>query len=115
VAGDQPKIDGAIIDKELKKWLEAILQKGASIWFIADCCHSGTLARGDDVARGFDPRDLLSPEQRRKLGDVGSRSRGAAGKAVALDPPAATKGNGSFVGLYASQPYEETFEATFGG
>jgi hypothetical protein len=111
-AADGGKIENAIIDDELKQWLEAISNTGASVWFIADSCHSGTVSRSDDVRRGFDARELLSVAERGKAKYTGA-TRGTGDEPLAMEVPASAKG--AFVALYASQPNQETYEATFDG
>jgi len=49
--GGGETIGNAIVDDELRTWFNAILAKGASIWFIADACHSGTMNRGGEMQR----------------------------------------------------------------
>jgi hypothetical protein len=38
-------IPNALIDKEIRDHLQAIRDKGAFIWAVFDCCHSGTMTR----------------------------------------------------------------------
>ena len=56
-------VERAIIDDELGVWLNAIREKGASVWLIVDSCHSGTITRGNDVEklRQVKPEDLGVP------------------------------------------------------
>ena len=44
--GTKMTVANAIIDDELRTWLDAICRKGARVWLIADTCCSGTLIRG---------------------------------------------------------------------
>ena len=39
------RVENAIADDELRIWIDAIRSRGASVWLIADACHSGTLVR----------------------------------------------------------------------
>jgi hypothetical protein len=63
----QPAV-GAIRDDQLGQWLDAIRAKGATAFFVADTCHSGTMDRGAPVAnsrvraRYVDPKLLNPPE-----------------------------------------------------
>jgi Caspase domain len=59
-ADDAGRIPNALIDDELGTWTSEIAAKGARVFLIADCCHSGTLLRGDvEVSREV-PAELLS-------------------------------------------------------
>ena len=59
-------IPNALIDKEIRDHLQAIRDKGAFIWAVFDCCHSGTMTRaitdGDETERKIDFTDLGIPE-----------------------------------------------------
>lgn len=39
-------LPNAIVDNEIAAWLKAIQAKGAHLWVIFDCCHSGDMTRG---------------------------------------------------------------------
>lgn len=39
-------VQNCITDNEISKWLRQISAKGAHIWAIFDCCHSGDITRG---------------------------------------------------------------------
>jgi hypothetical protein len=56
-------IERAIVDDEIGGLLAAI-RKHAFVWAVFDSCHSGTVTRGQDVARGVDP-SKLAPESER--------------------------------------------------
>lgn len=57
-------VPNALIDKEIRDHLQAIRDKGAFIWTIFDCCHSGTMTRaaglvdGEEVDRKIHFNDL---------------------------------------------------------
>lgn len=40
------QVPNAIVDDEIARWLQAIESKGARLWVIFDCCHSGDMTRG---------------------------------------------------------------------
>lgn len=57
------RIPNALIDDELGTWTSEIAAKGARVFLVADCCHSGTLLRGDvEVSREV-PAEQLSSAQ----------------------------------------------------
>ncbi|HEY5314044.1 MAG TPA: caspase family protein [Pirellulales bacterium] len=47
----QPTVRGAIVDDELFVWCRQIVDRGATLWAIFDCCHSGEGIRGDSQER----------------------------------------------------------------
>ncbi|MEQ8788703.1 MAG: caspase family protein [Pirellulaceae bacterium] len=109
----------AITDDQLRDWLGQILEKGASVWFIADSCHSGSVSRGDGKRRF---RSLRARHFRANESDTEQPggaaaprlvSRGFGRESVAIDLPTSEKAKGKLVALYAAQPYEETFEQVF--
>ncbi|RIK86598.1 MAG: peptidase C14 [Hyphomicrobiales bacterium] len=59
-------IPNALVDKEIRDHLQAIRDKGAFIWAVFDCCHSGTMTRavtdGEETERKIDFTDLGIPE-----------------------------------------------------
>src|SRR5262245_52084284 len=44
---DAGRIPNAITDDEIGTWTSEMAAKGARVFLVADCCHSGTLLRGD--------------------------------------------------------------------
>ena len=46
--GAQGAIANSIADYEIHAWLQAIQNRGPSIWIIVHACHSGTICRGVD-------------------------------------------------------------------
>jgi hypothetical protein len=75
-------IAGALRDDEIGAALAAIRDRGATVWFVVDACHSGSLLRGDDDVRwrGIDPDVLGVPRTTRR-----STKAVAASAQVALD------------------------------
>ena len=82
-------IPNALIDKEIKEHLEAIRAKGAFIWAVFDCCHSGTMTRAAGVTdeevteRKVDFTDLgiSEADMMAAIADGGGTSRGLDGQA----------------------------------
>ena len=112
-AEDGGQIPNAIVDDEIRAWLDAIRAKGASVWVIVDACHSGTVTRGngEEVDRQI-PSEVLVPEEAldrslRRGAERSEVSRGAAGDDVAFE---LTDESGGLVATYAAQPYETTPE-----
>jgi hypothetical protein len=121
-------LENAIRDDQIGKWLDQIRDKGADVWILFDCCHSGTMTRAvdDKAARGercraVDPiRDLgLSKETLHAAIDRASRAMAAyeartGKKFVAGDKvkpvPAGAGRKGSLAAFYAAQPFERAPE-----
>ena len=38
-------LNGAIMDDQIGKWLAQMRDKGADVWIVFDCCHSGSMSR----------------------------------------------------------------------
>ena len=59
-------VPNALMDDEIGAALDAIRDKGAFIWAVFDCCHSGTATRGaeaDESERKVEsPPDLGIPD-----------------------------------------------------
>lgn len=73
-----------IPDDQIHRWLTAIRDKGAFVFFVADTCHSGTLSRGPEEYDGSKakfrhvPAELLtSPEELNAAAGVPRASRAA--------------------------------------
>lgn len=107
------------VDKDIKEDITAIRRKGAFVWAIFDCCHSGTITRALDavpqgeVSRKIDlkrydiPPDLWSPSRSRAMTDADLRPRNIFGPAgdVGLETDL-----GPLVAFFAAQTTEETPE-----
>lgn len=121
VAADAQLVNGAmqnlILDNELGVKLQKIRAKGAHVWAVFDCCHSGTLARGvGDDASGEVSRELSADQ----LGIDAAAVKKAEAKAAAVPNQATNSGDdltifdsptdenlpGSLVAFYAAQPFE---------
>ncbi len=109
------QITGAIVDDEVREWVDAIRRKGAFVWIVFDSCHSGTMTRGTEsdqrVNRRIDPVALIPAEALASgAGSVRSiETRGDFG----ADPEAqvgSSDSMGGLVAMYAAQSLEPTFE-----
>lgn len=120
-------IPNALIDKELRDHLQAIRDKGAFIWAVFDCCHSGTMTRAagvgeeDVTERKVDFTDLGISEQAmneaiaqgqgasRGLGDQPPRQN-ALGLTSNAPTGAESIAPGGMVAFFAAQTVETTPE-----
>lgn len=120
-------VPNALIDKEVRDHLQAIRDKGAFVWAVFDCCHSGTMTRapvlggGDETDRKIDFTALGIPETAmaaaaaqaqggaRGMGDGAARQNalGLEATAAASAQPAAP---GGMVAFFAAQTTETTPE-----
>lgn len=110
---EQKTLPGGIVDSELGSWVRRIRDRGAHVWIIVDCCHSGTILRGPagETLRRVPiekvvPRDLIAAVARRAPGG-GSRTRG--GGPSRDDVPLAGDLE-NIAALYAAQPEQSTIE-----
>ena len=55
------EVDRPLLDDEFRDLLKALSTKGAFVWVIFDCCHSGTMMRGAPQYRDryLSPHDVL--------------------------------------------------------
>lgn len=115
-SGRTGRVEGAIVDDELRQAVAAILARGAAFVGIIDACHSGTGFRavaGAGEARMVDPAALGVPGER--LGPAAPAAAGGAGAGGAAG--AAGAGEvlaGDYVFLYAAQPDQRAWEYPFG-
>ena len=117
-------VPNALIDKELRDHLQAIRDKGAFIWAVFDCCHSGTMTRaasmvdGDVTERKIDFTDLGITDADMAEAIAGSEgaSRGMGGteprkSALSIAPTGAEAiTEGGMVAFFAAQTVETTPE-----
>ncbi|MEO0532033.1 MAG: caspase family protein, partial [Planctomycetota bacterium] len=105
---------GAITDDEIRRWLDAIRSKGASVFFVADTCHSGSIDRGpaDEeslvASRWVDPAVLTRELADRGPANPNSGASVDADFVVSAAEPAGAPG--ALVSLYAvpsNQPEKE--------
>ena len=108
-------VENAVKDDDIGAWLDRLRQKGADVWIVFDCCHSGTMTRGApgrERSRSIRPADLGVPD--RAIAEAARKGR-AAGEQAIVDtgvvPPRRDAGDtGSLVAFYAAQPFEESPE-----
>lgn len=116
--GGAQTVANAIVDDEIRDWTTRLVEKQASVWLIADCCHSCTLLRGtdDEVVREIQPEDLKIPDNairqaqqraaEREPARGAEQTRGAAEEA----PFKLAEAPGHLVAIYAAQSHEVTVE-----
>jgi hypothetical protein len=111
--GYPDRVPNAIRGGEFGAWLSKITSKKAHVWIIFDCCHSGTMTRGTEVARELPPNFLVPQEELEK-----ARKRAAqrSGKTRGDPPPKLApfvprKPSDYLVALYACREYETTPES----
>ena len=110
---DESGIANAITDDEQFVWLKKLRDKGVHVWFIADSCHSGSVARTHDQkavkerlrAQGIVSREISRSELMPQ--ESIDRAIGAANRAVIADEREPLT---QLAAVYASYPYEETVE-----
>ena len=102
-------VDRAIVDDDVRVWVNAILHKGATVWLMFDSCHSGTMTRdaisGSRTYRQV-PMNALIPSHVIKRISKGASFRAAGMGATQGD----LSGKGKLVAMYAAQSIEPTFE-----
>lgn len=122
VAADAKQVNGEmqnlILDNELGVKLQAMRDKGARIWALFDCCHSGSLSRGagedesGEVSRELTAAELGLPRAKIERADALDRKNRSAQETSAaktislLDVPHDPNSKGSLVAFYAAQPFE---------
>ncbi|MFZ1727983.1 MAG: caspase family protein [Albidovulum sp.] len=114
--GDGMIITNHILDDEFGMAIEAIMAKGATVWFIADSCHSGTLNRnGSDgtAARYVDLAALAAGKVRDGNPPRALNSLNLSPADSAFDVPNRLAGAGRFVGFFASHPGQKAVERAF--
>lgn len=110
--GDKGEVENAITDDEIREWITTIRNRGASVWLVADSCHSGTLTRGaaQERDRSVQPEALEIPEEILEAAHARTRSRGAAAEERILG---VADEEGGLVAMYAAQPGEVTPEGRY--
>lgn len=116
-------VPNALVDDDIGAALDAIRAKGAFVWVIFDCCHSGTATRaapvGEDMVaeRKVEHRDLGIPDAEMASAEAASATRGVGAEqerttAFSLTAPSAGQSiaKGGLVAFYAAQTIETTPE-----
>lgn len=64
-AGQTEAIPNAILDDEVGDWIDALVDKGATVWAFFDTCHAAGMARSDQGPRrrAVAPADLGLPRE----------------------------------------------------
>jgi hypothetical protein len=119
------RLPNVLKDDEIRDALNAIRAKGAFVWTVFDCCHSGTATRAaevtDETDRKVDFLDLVDKNIRAEAekavaaAEKASASRGFDEKgqrtpAFNLPTSAEPTGKGGLVAFYAAQSIETTPE-----
>jgi hypothetical protein len=112
--GQPERVPNAIVDDEIGAWLGAITRKGAYVWAVFDCCHSGHMTRGTEVVRQLPPGTLVP------AGEIARARQLAAGRKekpreASLKPAPFVPRDPSehLVALSACRPHETTPECLF--
>ncbi len=94
-------IPNALIDKEFRDHLQNIRDKGAFIWAVFDCCHSGTMTRAvtesEETERKIDFTDLGIPEA--AMAEAIAEAQGPATRGMGEESPRQNS-----LGLTSSEP-----------
>jgi hypothetical protein len=105
------RVPNAVVDDDLRVWLEALTRKRAHVWAIFDCCHSGHMTRGTEIVREVPlvPAEELrrASERAAQRGDKGQRGSAKPAPFVPPEP------SDYLVALYACRPHETTPESLF--
>lgn len=120
-----PVIENGIIDNQIGTWLEQMRSKGANVWIVFDCCHSGTMTRSidDDGERsrnveptklGISPQSLEHAARRAEAAAKNRSDKGlppfAAPEEISARSNTSDTEDGSLVAFYAAQPFEKAPE-----
>jgi hypothetical protein len=106
IAADYGAEEKVIRDDTIGGWLDQLQSKGAHVWIVFDCCHSGSLTRVG-----------VDEEPRRILGATSNGAERVATKSAARDTGIVDfhqskqdESVGSLVALFAAQNFETTPE-----
>lgn len=115
-----PGVPNAYVDKEIREDLQAIRDKGAFIWAVFDCCHSGTMTRNVAMMDDGEADRKVDPAELGVTGAAAAATRGMGGASettrqppmmVASDPTGAESlVPGGMVAFFAAQTDEPTPE-----
>jgi hypothetical protein len=118
------QIPNALKDNDVGDYLDRLRDKGAHVFIVFDCCHSGTMTRATPGANPRIVTRVASPEalgiSRKQLDDSIERAKKAVeerekqtGMKVTEPPkirPRGAKVQGSLVAFYGAQSFEEAIE-----
>jgi hypothetical protein len=109
---DKEIVVNAITDDELQAWSKAITDRGAALFLLFDCCHSGTMLRGGNhVLRELPAGEIVPREALQKAREIAAARRASTRGVEAKTPEDKSKNETPhLVGLYAAQPHEPTIE-----
>jgi Caspase domain len=64
--GKDDSVANVITDDDIFLWVSGIRNKGAFVFMVFDCCHAGTMLRGDngETTRSIDPNAFKIPNER---------------------------------------------------
>jgi hypothetical protein len=118
-------VPNALMDNEIGEALTTIRDKGAFVWAVFDCCHSGTATRAAEVVDEMDRKveflDLVDDDKKAEAAKIYDTSTEAAGTrgfdengqrkpAFNLPTSAESTAQGGLVAFYAAQSIETTPE-----
>ncbi len=111
--GKKGTVVNAIVDDEIKVWVDRIRKTGTFVWIAFDSCHSGTMVRGAPATvereRQVPIEELVPADARQKVRATVSRGVSSPADDPRVDDLAFDTGN--VVALYAAQPFETTPES----
>ena len=120
-------VPNALVDNEIGDALDAIRNKGAFVWAVFDCCHSGTATRAvevdDELERKVEFADLVGGDEAARAATLKAYEDTVASASRGLDENGARKPafnltptggepitKGKLVAFYAAQTVETTPE-----
>jgi hypothetical protein len=100
------RVKNAVVDDEIRAWVNSIRNAGAFVWLLVDSCQAGTMARGLEVERQIPVTDLVPADA---LADAtrNTDQRGIAGQSDIMD---LSDSAADVAVLYAAQVTETTPE-----
>src|SRR5690606_19996963 len=82
-------VPNALVDDEIRDALDAIRAKGAFVWVVFDCCHSGTATRAvlvdDEMERKVEFSDLVDGDEAARASAVETYEKASAAASRALE------------------------------
>ena len=104
--GKVGRVKNAVVDDEIRAWINNIRNAGAFVWLVIDACQSGTMARGAEVERQI-PMSELVPQAAIDAAISQSARRGASDADALLGW---SDSAGDVAALYAAHMTETTPE-----